>query len=241
MRSDICSGCKACMLACVGAHEGGFGTAAARIRVTKIETEGLDVPSVCRLCRRPGCVTACPAGALSRDAVLGVVRLNEAECIACGACADGCPFGMVIMHPTTGLPLICDLCDGDPSCVKRCAPGAIRWGGVDEQARERRETLALRQLGGGPGGTSSGRAGGPSGSGTAAAGPCGPGEVRDGASSGGVSSDGPGATQGAAAGSDAAQEPTGASGLAPSHFRANRPPAGAPRGERSSRKERGSG
>ncbi|MBU2604174.1 MAG: 4Fe-4S dicluster domain-containing protein, partial [Actinobacteria bacterium] len=148
VRGDICSGCKACMLACVAAHEGGFGTAAARIRVTKIETEGLDWPSVCRLCRRPGCVKACPAGALSRDASLGVVRLNEDECIACGACADGCPFGMVIMHPTTGLPLICDLCDGDPACVKRCAPGAIRWGGIDEQAQERRETLARRQLGG---------------------------------------------------------------------------------------------
>ncbi|MHB8868591.1 MAG: 4Fe-4S dicluster domain-containing protein [Thermoleophilia bacterium] len=148
VQSDICSGCRACMLACVAAHEGGFGYAAARIRVTKIETEGLDVPSVCRLCRKPGCVAACPAGALSRDPVLGVVRLDEEECIACGACAEGCPFGMVILHPTTGLPLICDLCGGDPSCVKRCAPGAIHWGGVDEQARERREALALREGGG---------------------------------------------------------------------------------------------
>ncbi|MHB0980634.1 MAG: 4Fe-4S dicluster domain-containing protein [Thermoleophilia bacterium] len=146
LRSDICSGCRACALACVAAHEGGFGWAAARIKVTKIETEGLDVPSVCRLCRRPGCVAACPNGALSRDESLGVVRLEEGECIACGACADGCPFGMVTMHPSTGLPLICDLCDGDPACVKRCAPGAIRWGGADQPAGERREALALRHL-----------------------------------------------------------------------------------------------
>lgn len=149
VRSDICSGCRACALACVAAHEGGFGWAAARIKVTKIETEGLDVPSVCRLCRRPGCVAACPNGALSRDESLGVVRLDEDECIACGACADGCPFGMVTMHPSTGLPLICDLCGGDPACVKRCAPGAIRWGGADEPAGERREVLALRQAGDG--------------------------------------------------------------------------------------------
>lgn len=201
VRSDICSGCKACMLACVATHEGGFGTAAARIRVTKIETEGLDVPSVCRLCRRPGCVKACPAGALSRDASLGVVRLNEEECIACGACAEGCPFGMVIMHPTTGLPLICDLCDGDPACVKRCAPGAIRWGGVDEQARERRETMALRQPGGGGSGS--------------------------------------GGSQGVEAVSDAALEPTGASGLPPARFRANRPAAGTLHPEKPSRNERG--
>lgn len=146
VRSEICSGCRACTLACVAGHEGGFGSALSRIKVTKVETEGLDVPSVCRLCHRPGCAAACPTGALVRDEVLGIVRLDEEECIACGACADGCPFGMVTMRSSDGLPLICDLCDGDPACVKRCAPGAIRWGGADEPARERREKLALRQL-----------------------------------------------------------------------------------------------
>lgn len=185
------------MLACVVSHEGGFGYAAARIKVTKIETEGLDVPSVCRLCKRPGCAAACPTGALTRDPGLGVVRLNEEECIACGACADGCPFGMVTMHPSTGLPLICDLCDGDPACVKRCAPGAIRWGGSDEPARERRETLAVRHLGDDR----------HSGAGTA--------------------------------GSGGTAEPDGASGLAPARFRANRPPARIPRGDRASRDEGG--
>jgi Fe-S-cluster-containing dehydrogenase component len=171
VRSDVCSGCRACTLACVAAHEGGFGSFPARIKVTKIETEGLDVPAVCRLCRRPACAAACPTGALTRDDVLGVVRLDEAECIACGACADGCPFGMVTIRPSDGLPLICDLCDGDPSCVKRCASGAIRWGGTDEPAREKREILARRHLAdqpaGGPAATTSanppGGLGGPTG------------------------------------------------------------------------------
>jgi ferredoxin len=35
---------------------------------------------------------------------------------------------MVVLHPETGLPLICDLCDGDPACVKRCPTGAISYG-----------------------------------------------------------------------------------------------------------------
>jgi Fe-S-cluster-containing dehydrogenase component len=81
-----------------------------------------------------------------RDEALGVVRLDVEKCIACGACADGCPFGMVTIRPSDGLPLICDLCDGDPSCVKRCASGAIRWAGADEPARDRREGLARRHL-----------------------------------------------------------------------------------------------
>jgi len=182
VRSDICSGCRACTLACVAGHEGGFGSFPSRIKVTKIETEGLDVPSVCRLCRRPACAAACPTGALVRDEILGVVRLDEEECIGCGACADGCPFGMVTMHPTSGLPLICDLCDGDPACVKRCAPGAIRWGGADEPARRNRENLALRHL-----------------------------------------DDDRRARAGLSADTAAEREPTGASGLSPAAYRADRP------------------
>jgi Fe-S-cluster-containing dehydrogenase component len=41
---------------------------------------------------------------------------------------DACPFGVVVLHPETGLPLICDLCGGEPACVVRCATGAISYG-----------------------------------------------------------------------------------------------------------------
>ncbi len=127
-------------------HEGQFGTARARIKVTKIEPDGLDAPGVCRLCRRPACVAACPTDALYCDEVLGVVRLRAAECIGCAACVDGCPFGMVALYPITGRPLICDLCDGDPACVKRCATGAIRFVNGDAGARAKRERLATRRV-----------------------------------------------------------------------------------------------
>ena len=131
-------------MACVVHHEGQFGTALARIKVTKIEPEGLDVPGVCRLCRRPACVAACPTEALYRDEALGVVRVRPDECIGCAACVDGCPFGMVALHPTTGRPLICDLCGGNPSCVERCATGAIRFVNGDAGARAVRERLAMK-------------------------------------------------------------------------------------------------
>lgn len=142
VRSEICSGCRACEIACVARHEGSFGTALSRIKVTKLEPRGLDVPAVCRRCRRPGCVQACPTSALWRDDTSSVIRLRPEECIGCGACVDGCPFGMVTLRPSDSLPLICDLCNGDPQCVKRCAPGAIRWGDETAPARARREALA---------------------------------------------------------------------------------------------------
>jgi Fe-S-cluster-containing hydrogenase component 2 len=51
---------------------------------------------------------------------------------------------MAALHPETGLALICDLCGGDPACVKRCATGAIVYDDTDAKAREKRVKLAAR-------------------------------------------------------------------------------------------------
>jgi Fe-S-cluster-containing hydrogenase component 2 len=127
VQEDVCSGCRACEVACVAWHEGRFGTVTARIRVTKVEPLGVDRPHVCRLCRRAPCVAACPTEALRRDEATGAILLRSGDCIACAACVEACPFGMATLHPETGLALICDLCGGDPACVKRCATGAILY------------------------------------------------------------------------------------------------------------------
>ena len=143
VRQDLCSGCRACEVACVAWHEGRFGTTTARIRVTKIEPLGVDHPHVCRLCRRPPCVAACPTGALYKDETTGAVLLRPDDCIGCSACVDACPFGMAALHPESGLALICDLCGGDPACVKRCATGAILYDDAEAGARAKREKLAV--------------------------------------------------------------------------------------------------
>jgi Fe-S-cluster-containing dehydrogenase component len=75
---------------------------------------------------------------------MGVVRVKAEDCIGCSACVDECPFGMVMLHPERGLPLICDLCGGDPACVKRCATKAIIYADRDAIARKRREKSAIR-------------------------------------------------------------------------------------------------
>ena len=142
VRKEVCSGCRACEVACVAHHEGGFGTATARIRVTKIEPLGIDHPHVCRLCSRAPCVAACHSDALYRDEGTGAVLLRSDECIGCSACVDACPFGMAALHPRTGLALICDLCGGDPACVKRCATGAIVYADTGAGAKAKRERLS---------------------------------------------------------------------------------------------------
>ena len=120
----LCSGCRACELACVAHREARFGTATSRIRIIKVEADGIDRPSLCRQCADAPCVAACPVGALSR-ADGGVIHFDPDGCIVCPACAAACPFEVVFLDPATGMPLICDLCVGDPACVKRCVTGAL--------------------------------------------------------------------------------------------------------------------
>ena len=141
VRDQACSGCLACAVACVVQHEGRFGIATARIHVTKIEPLGVDRPRVCRLCQRAPCAKACPTGALVRDKATGAILLIDKECIGCSACVDACPFGVVALHPETGLALICDLCGGDPSCVKRCATGAIVYADARSASSVKREKM----------------------------------------------------------------------------------------------------
>ncbi len=126
---EVCSGCRACMVACVVRHDGRFGTATARIYVAKDDAAGTDEPRVCRHCRRAPCVAACPTGALYRDRALGLVRVHGQDCTGCGECAAACPFGAITLHPETRTALLCDLCGGGPACLKRCATGAIEYAG----------------------------------------------------------------------------------------------------------------
>ena len=149
VNSEVCSGCRACEVACVAHHDGRFGTAATRIHVVKVEALGIDQPHVCRQCGgadagRAPCIDACPVGALSKDERTGAILVDvdpvsTSACIGCAACVDACPFGMAALHPEAGTAIICDLCGGDPACVQRCATGAIVYADRGAGARARRE------------------------------------------------------------------------------------------------------
>ena len=144
-----CVQCDNCVKACATTHNG---------QTRLYRQEGvlfgtLNVPTSCRHCENPLCLTDCPPGDAIRRDPKGEVYVDEAKCIGCGNCAANCPYGVIFMmhqKPKTGalgrlLGLIglasgettseeqptkavkCDLCRNDsagPACVRSCPTGA---------------------------------------------------------------------------------------------------------------------
>jgi carbon-monoxide dehydrogenase iron sulfur subunit len=85
---------------------------------------GLEFPHFCVQCEDYPCVKSCPVDALSVSKKTAAVLVDVDKCIACGKCIDACPGRIPHMHPTNKHIVICDLCDGDPQCVKVCREGS---------------------------------------------------------------------------------------------------------------------
>lgn len=120
-----CTGCGICEAECALVREKTYDTWRSRIRVHHFEPS-LDIASICASCNDAPCVKACPpeANALTRDPLTGAVLLNEAKCIGCRACLTACAkdrSDVIRMSRDGNKALgICDLCGGDPACVKVC-------------------------------------------------------------------------------------------------------------------------
>lgn len=136
-----CSGCRTCESACSLIHFGESGTSKSVIRIIAFQREAFFYPHVCHQCKVPYCVDACPAEALVKNPETGVVELKRDKCIGCKLCLEACPFGAMAMTDD-GLAAKCDLCGGDPECVKFCDYDAIRLGDADEISQSKRLTEA---------------------------------------------------------------------------------------------------
>ncbi|MGQ9582210.1 MAG: 4Fe-4S dicluster domain-containing protein [Thermoplasmatota archaeon] len=141
----LCTGCRACEVACSFKKEGVFGPELSRVRVVKLDEEGLDIPIGCEHCDPAPCVAICPVRALRRRPETGAVVLDGDRCIGCKQCAVACPFGAIHIHPGTLRVFKCDLCDGDPECVKWCFTGALRFCEGEGVPREKRHERARSQ------------------------------------------------------------------------------------------------
>jgi len=116
---ERCSGCRRCELACSMHHEDWMWPEASRVRVF-MPFPGLEVPHLCAQCDDYPCVESCPVEALSVDEDTTAVLVDREKCISCSKCIDACPGKIPFLHPGDNKATICDLCGGDPECVKVC-------------------------------------------------------------------------------------------------------------------------
>ena len=120
-----CTGCRTCELVCAVQHDGCSNPARSRIRVVKWEDQGLYIPMACQQCQDAPCLNVCPVQAITKDDSLGRVMVDYDTCIGCRSCVAVCPFGAMNYNVIDKKVFKCDLCDGDPQCVRFCDVKAV--------------------------------------------------------------------------------------------------------------------
>lgn len=130
VNSDLCGGCRTCEAVCSLSKEGVVNPELSRMYVKKDILGGyVCKPLPCKQCRGAKCLLACPTGALHVDSVTGARVIDEELCDGCRLCLEACPLTptRIGYNAGKGVCFKCDLCGGDPQCVKFCPMGAITY------------------------------------------------------------------------------------------------------------------
>jgi CRP-like cAMP-binding protein/Fe-S-cluster-containing hydrogenase component 2 len=93
MDLDLCVKCDQCVKACESLH------GESRLVRTGIQIDHYLVPSACRHCDDPKCMSACPTGAVKRRPE-GEIYFEYDQCIGCGNCQIACPYDNIAMIET---------------------------------------------------------------------------------------------------------------------------------------------
>ena len=96
---------------------------------------------VCRQCKTCPPVDVCPTQALTRDGH-GVVHIDTALCPdGCRLCIDACPLDAIYVRSDMKVT-VCDLCGGDPMCVKYCETQALSLQVYEPRGPKLKEVIA---------------------------------------------------------------------------------------------------
>ena len=139
-----CTGCRLCELTCSVKNESIANPYLARIHVVKWEFECFEIPMVCRQCDNPYCASVCPVGAIYRDEGTLAMMVDYDRCVGCRMCVLACPFGGMKYDARGKKVMKCNLCGGDPTCVKFCDTGAIEYIDADKIDLKNQREYAAR-------------------------------------------------------------------------------------------------
>jgi len=144
---EKCVGCTTCTQACSAKHAEVVNPLLSRVEIVKLQMGIEAIPIVCAQCESAPCKAICPVKAISRDELWSRVIVDYDICIGCRMCVAVCPFGCMSFDSMDKRVFKCDLCDGDPICVKFCQHDALQYVDASEQSAIKR-TAAAEKLSG---------------------------------------------------------------------------------------------
>jgi len=147
INSQVCSGCKTCVIACKDRHDLKLGCNYRRVHevtggdwvqqdtawISRVFAYYLSI--ACNHCAKPACVAACPTQAHHR-AAQGLVEIDASKCIGCRRCEEACPYGAPQYDEQAEKMSKCDFCRADveqggaPACVAACPMRAMDFGEI---------------------------------------------------------------------------------------------------------------
>jgi benzoyl-CoA reductase subunit BamC len=137
--ADKCNGCRACEVICSAFHAtpkySSNNPERSRIRVVRHPLKDIYVPVYAGEYASAEC--------MGRDKYV----IDGKEYDECAFCRASCPSRDIFKEPDSGLPLKCDMCEGEdePLCIKWCVNDALILEEREEEveAVEEREELEL--------------------------------------------------------------------------------------------------
>jgi len=141
---DKCNGCRACEVVCSSFHaapkHSSNNPARARIRIIREPLSDIYVPVYA------GEYTSAECSGREKYTIDGK------EYDECAFCRASCPSRAEFKEPDSGLPLKCDMCEGEeePLCVKVCLADALvleeREEEVEEEVEQEELEIGLESL-----------------------------------------------------------------------------------------------
>ncbi len=110
----------------------------------------------CMHCVDPGCVSACPVSAMTKNAKTGIVEYNVSVCTGCRYCMVACPYNVpqYEYNDVFGRIQKCQLCNqkgveildkgGIPGCAEVCPTGAVLYGTREALLAEAKKRLSAQ-------------------------------------------------------------------------------------------------
>jgi benzoyl-CoA reductase subunit BamC len=131
IEADKCNGCRTCEVVCSAFHSepkySSVNPAASRIRVITHRLKDIWLPVFA------GEYT--PAECAGRDKYV----IDGKEYDECAFCRANCPSRNMFKDPDSGLPLRCDMCEGEesgPLCVEWCLNDVLTYEEREEEIEE---------------------------------------------------------------------------------------------------------